>query len=412
MRIGPGSRRAPRSREDIKRALAVRGEERDRIAGDLLDLEAHTAFQLLKSTELRGETERRWAHARAAMGALWSLFDAYGSTLDRAEALLARRPKPDAPEWAELVTLLCGRSVRLRTEPKPVEQRTLLPPADETLTLDDAVSGMDVAFRGTAQVIREVDAIWNRLFGRLREAEGTLSAIRELHDTLGDADPGRNGVDGTPDPDLPRLVEELARFHENVLRDPFGANSAQARLDRISAALTVLHRDLEQAHAVRATYDQRRTLILERVKHLRAAEDEARGLRARVAAKIAGPLPPMLDAKADTLVDQLTMLDSPGVRWVERARRLEQLDQAAGEASDRARAAATALLGLLGRRDELIGRLDAYRAKAVRLGRAEDPPAARCYQRARDALRASPCELHEADAAVTAYRRAIRRGGR
>jgi hypothetical protein len=151
---------------------------------------------------------------------------------------------------------------------------------------------------------------------------------------------------------------------------------------------------------------------LERVKRLRTAEEEARRLRARVAAKIATPLPPKLDAKADTLVDQLTMLDSPGVQWVERTRRLQLLDQAVDEATDRARAAATALLGLLGRRDELIGRLDAYRAKAVRLGRAEDPPAARYYQRARDALRASPCELHEADAAVTAYRRAIRGGDR
>lgn len=412
MRIGPEPSRAPRSREGIKHALAVRSEERDRIAGDLLDLEAHTAFQLLKSTELRGETKHRWDRASAAMEALWSLFDAYGSTLDRADALLARRPKPNAPEWAELTALLSGRSVQLKPEPKPVEQRTLLAPADRSLTLDDAVSRMDAAFRGTAQVIRDVDAIWNRLFERLREAEGTLLAIRELHDKLGDTDPDGKGAGVTPDADLTRLVEELARFHETVLRDPFGADSAQARFDRICTDLTVLHRDLEQAHAVRATYGQRRTLILERVKSLRAAEEEVRGLRARVAAKIATPLPPTLDSTADTLVDQLTMLDSPGVRWRERARRLELLDQAAGEATDRARTAATALLGLLGRRDELIGRLDAYRAKAVRLGRAEDPPAARCYQRAHDALRASPCELREADAAVTAYRRAIRGGDR
>ena len=62
---------------------------------------------------------------------------------------------------------------------------------------------------------------------------------------------------------------------------------------------------------------------------------------------------------------------------------------------------------LLDRRDELRGLLDAYQAKAARLGAAEDPglpnattaPASCCGRR--------PCDLAAAAAAVTGYQQAV-----
>src|SRR5262249_54872868 len=62
---------------------------------------------------------------------------------------------------------------------------------------------------------------------------------------------------------------------------------------------------------------------------------------------------------------------------------------------------------LLGRRDELRGLLDAYRAKAARLGAAEDTELAARYRQASDLLWTAPCDLAAATAAVTHYQQAI-----
>jgi hypothetical protein len=62
---------------------------------------------------------------------------------------------------------------------------------------------------------------------------------------------------------------------------------------------------------------------------------------------------------------------------------------------------------LLNQRTELRGLLDAYRAKAAGLGAAESIELAALYQRARDLLRAAPCDLLAAGDAVRRYQQAV-----
>jgi len=76
------------------------------------------------------------------------------------------------------------------------------------------------------------------------------------------------------------------------------------------------------------------------------------------------------------------------------------------------REAEQAAAGLLGRRDELRGLLDAYRAKAGRLGGAEDTVLDASYRQAHDLLWTAPCDLVAATAAVTGYQQAVLRLGR
>ncbi|MET1075881.1 MAG: hypothetical protein ABWY11_24750 [Umezawaea sp.] len=65
------------------------------------------------------------------------------------------------------------------------------------------------------------------------------------------------------------------------------------------------------------------------------------------------------------------------------------------------------LAGLLDRRAELRGRLEAYRAKATGLGHAEDPALAALHRDAHDVLFTAPCDLPEATRAVGRYQRAV-----
>jgi hypothetical protein len=71
------------------------------------------------------------------------------------------------------------------------------------------------------------------------------------------------------------------------------------------------------------------------------------------------------------------------------------------------RAVADAADASLGRREELRGMLQAYKAKAARLGAAEDLGITEIYEAARDMLWTAPCDLAAAADAVAAYQQAI-----
>ncbi len=117
-------------------------------------------------------------------------------------------------------------------------------------------------------------------------------------------------------------------------------------------------------------------------------------LRAEVAAD---PLARWHGGRADTWAEE---------RLRERAALIlleSELAEAATRTSDLRRFVAT----LLGRREELRGLLDAYKAKAARLGQAEDTDLTARYDTARDLLWMAPCDLVAAGAAVNAYQQAI-----
>src|SRR4051812_41711210 len=115
------------NRDEADTALRRLRGERDRITSVLLDLEDQQGYRLLKGAALTGETERRWAELSRATTSLWSLFEAYGRVLSRAEEVLAERSRPDL---AELRDLLTGPSVELPAD-VPLERRTLLGPSTE-----------------------------------------------------------------------------------------------------------------------------------------------------------------------------------------------------------------------------------------------------------------------------------------
>jgi hypothetical protein len=145
---------------------------------------------------------------------------------------------------------------------------------------------------------------------------------------------------------------------------------------------------------------------------LAALADEQAAVRqqyARATEKIHDPrLPPDPDAVPELAgrVDQLAASGAGG-DWLRVSARLpavvEALRQARAATAERHAFAA----GLLARREELRGRLDAYRMKAASTGRAEEPALVRQYQLARDLLWTAPCDLPAATRAVAAYQRTV-----
>ncbi|WP_188190136.1 hypothetical protein [Nonomuraea sp. SYSU D8015] len=387
------------SREGVEHALRARADERDRISGDLLDLESHTTYQLLKGASLRGETERRWAAAQEALARLWGLNDAYRAVLRDAEQIRAARTRPGADQLAALTELLAGASVVLKPAAKPVEQRSLLPQTDERLTLDETVARMDAAFQEVTAALNDIDAKWNALLPRLDAADADLRRIRELERELGESAAG-----------LAAHEAELGRMRAAVVSDPLGV-AIEQDLDRLAGLLTGAVAELELAVVVKEEFGRRREDLVAALDQVRAAESEARLAHGAVVVKIALPPQAQPRSRVDALAAALDALDVAADGWVLRGKRLAELESDARKAAEQAQATAKALYGLVSRRDELRGRLGACQVMAVRKGMAEDPAASALFARARALLWTAPCDLTKAAAAVEDYQRAIH-GGR
>ncbi|WP_345357635.1 hypothetical protein [Actinoallomurus liliacearum] len=380
------------NRDEVDRVLGRLRDERDRITSGLLELEAQQGYKLLKGAPLTGRTADRWAEIGDRMASMWRLFEAYGGVLGRAEEIRARRKRPDDDELTELERLLRGPSIELATS-IPLEKRTLLGPSTERLSLDDVVARMTALYEKAARDIAEVDTAWSALLTRLDRAAGAARAVERMLESLG------------PDPEYDRVKGQLDGLRETVRTNPLSIGPAA--FDGVDAALASLRSRLEEAVRVRAEYDQRLRRIEETIGLVRAAEDEAVLVRDRVLAKIASPVLPDLPDSSAALADRLAAMGAVPGRWTELAARVAQLEEASAGALEQARTTVATIAGLLERRDELRGRLDAYRAKAGRLGGAEDPELTDLYQRAYDLLWTSPCDLRRSTAALAEYQRAI-----
>jgi hypothetical protein len=376
-------------REAADRALERLDGESDRIAEALVAMDGHPGHELLRVAALTGRTKDRWAEIAATMATLWVQFDAYRALLDRAREVRARKVKPGQAELDELTALLTGDVVELNREQVPIERRGLTGPAvtAERISLAELVARMKAGYATVTAVLAEVDASTAAALHRIDELEAALQAARSAGNL----------------PALDRIRDRLTDARDRVAGDPLGF---AAHND-----LAELGEQLEALRAVRETYDERVGRIAATLGEIEATRAEAHRVAADVAAKIAtAGLPPIAD-RTPALRDELTALHREP-DWLRLATELDRLDRAAAAALNEAKLALRNLTGLLDRRAELRGRLDAYRAKAERLGRAEDLALAGLHDRAHALLFTAPCDLAAATRAVNRYQRAVQEGAR
>jgi hypothetical protein len=390
------------NRDEIDRRLERLTGERERITQVLFELEAHQGFQMLKGTRLTGATERAWLDISGRMSTLWTLFDGYGKVLGEAEELRARHNKPGQVQLAELTRLLSGTSVELVSAEIPLEERTLLGPTGEWLSLDAVVRRMTPLYEQTAGLVASVNEVWSALLTRLGEVEEAARAVEALHTSL-----------GLREPDFDRVSQALTSLREVARSDPMalssGGRADTSRIDELGAELATLRGRLEDAVRIRDEHDERARAVEAAIGQVEAAEHDAVQAQDRVLARIASPALPELPASSAALRDRLAALEGLRAegRWIELATRAAELERAVATALDRTRETTGLITGLLDRREELRGRLDAYKAKAGRLGLAEDTALTDLHQRAHDLLWTSPCDLRRATVALADYQRAI-----
>ena len=380
------------TKEQAADAVAAARDERDSIQANLLDLDGSFGKRLLAGATLTGTTRQRWESAAGTLAALWILYQAYSAVIDRAAEALAKRP--GQKELDQITALLTGPSVEVDRGPAPLARRDLADAGREQLTLATARAQMRAAFTEVTGVVSAAEQAWNDVADTLDAVAGDLSGI----EALGDQELGM---------ELAEVRTELDRLRGLLNTDPLGDQVNPAAANRLrDRAAAVAARSAELAR-LRDGARQRIAAVTAAAAAAHTAREDAAAACARAAAKITTV--PAVPADRKDLSARIAALDSllAAGRWTRLSSELDLLERELGSATTDFRDIERTVAGLLSRRDELRGLLDAYKAKAGRLGAAEDPDLAARYYQAHELLWTAPCDLNAAADAVSHFQQAV-----
>jgi chromosome segregation ATPase len=372
--------------------------ERDAIQANLLELDGSYTKQLLDGAQLTGQTRDRWDKALATLASLWETYMAYSAVVDRIAELSGGHWGTEQ-SFRELTELLTGTSVLVTRVRAPLASRDLADKGGQELTLEAAVAAMRRAFTKVAKVISAVETVWTEVGGRLDAVAEELACARPLAAGLGDdTDAAFRDAEASLGSQRAAVNSDPLALWQHDQADTFAADQLKGQVAGLTARIAELDRLRAQAQR---QIDELRTAAAA----ARAAREDAIAAWHHAADRITD-IPPQPPEIAGPPMESLTSLAAAG-RWtrlrdeLDRCRR--ELAAATTATEDSERSVATAL----GRRDELRGLLGAYKAKAGRLGAAEDQDLADRYDQARELLWTAPCDLAAAAAAVTGYQQAI-----
>jgi chromosome segregation ATPase len=390
------------TRDQATAAVAAAVAERDTIQANLLELDGSFGKRLLAGAKLAGETKKRWDDAAAELTRLWETFTAYSAVIDRATEVLGTVRRSPGRALTELTTILKEPSVRLAHASSALARGDLTGTAETAVTLAAAVGKMRAAFAVVADVVAAAEAVWNTMSDRLQQVTADLGAARQQ--ARGIADDALSNA-------LALAEADLGQLRDSVNSDPLalwqGGKVDAARLDRLrERAAAAVSRAAELA-ALRENAGQQIAAVAVTVSAVREAWQDAMAAREAALAKVAGelPWPPDIHGLADQLA-ALHTLQAAG-RWSRLASELDLLEEQAAAAAKGCRDAERQATALLDRRAELRGLLDAYQAKAMQCGGAEDSGLEERRARARALLWTAPCDLPAAADAVVAYQQAV-----
>jgi hypothetical protein len=382
---------------DLDTTLAELRAASERIGANLLELELDPGRELLEQVALEGESAARWSQASGALLELWRRHELLQELLQRAEAVRGGRGRLPADRLAELEELLRGRSIVLSTGPVAPERRALLDTsrANRRCTPRELLAQMAAAFDEANATLAALTAPWDALTPRLAHAG---AALREATEQAAGAEPDTEALAGAR-----RRHAELSAL---LAHDPLAvAPDAVAALEASVAASAGEARAIAE---LRARVDERLARARELLRAVEQAREEALSARERAVAKIVAPdvaEPPDAAGLAEGLA-QVERLTATG-RWRQAHEGLAHWTARADAVLEQARAAAAANRAPVEARNQLRGRLDAYRAKARALRLLETPAVAELHERAHRALFAAPTDLAQAEQLVARYQQAL-----
>ncbi len=359
------------------------------LRASLVDVDGSPSYLMLTAGNLEGETHRQFNEIATHSVDLWPLLAAVGSALAEAREASERSfgrgqdelKRALGTRWVEVV----GGSF----------------PSGRLFSIAEAIELFRQRFDAIRDGVALVDKRWLQLLPRLDAAKQTLARLEGEAKTLSIREPliGRARL----------LTNDL---EQRLLADPLGiAEGDAANLDQVVAEAA------GQMSKLRAGHDR----LADDLASTEAALGELRVLRARAAANRAEALvrikspsglvhtpgPSIIDGPGG-LAEQLDGLFDGASAWTQRRTLLDGWLRSAERLRTQLLRAEAANQAPLGGRDELRGRLVAYRAKMAAVGRGEDLALAEIADEARTELFTAPVDLERADQLIDQLAEALR----
>jgi hypothetical protein len=383
----------------IDRNLARLREMVGAMSTNLVALETDTGRTRLDQAPLTGTTAERWTAASGDLACLWQWFTQLNELLEKATQLRGTRSRIEAAQLTQLDWLVNGSSIELSRSDVPLAQRGLFGPAETTIRCSppELLDRMRSAFDQVVAVIGACSQKWNATEATLGPLGEQLAEAERLADAVGDRHRG----------ELDRARSELDRLRQAVMCDPLAATDGSGTA--LTATLASVAEDLRRSVQLRDNLAARVNEAHGLMAQLRSTTSAATEARAQALDKIANPAvvdPRPVADNVERDLGRVAVMSAQGdwraagnllVQWTTRC-------QDALTAAERALAANRAPIAA---RDELRGRLDAYRAKAYRLGRLEEPALSALFARAQAVLFTAPTDVVEAEQLVRQYQQAL-----
>jgi hypothetical protein len=366
---------------------------------NLVDLETDAGRTRLDQSPLTGTTATQWSQASSDLAALWQWFTQLNDILAKATELRGTKARLDQGPLAQLDWLVNGPSVELSTANIPVAERGLFGPAETTVRCSppQLLELMRSAFDHVVAVIRACSQRWSSLDSRLTPLSDQLATAERLAAAAGESH----------HPELDQARAQLEGLRQAAMCDPLTAS--EDSVAAVAASLNAVVDDLRQVVQLRENLGARLTEARSLVAELQAATKAATDARVEALAKVAQPAVTDTQPVADSMAAELDRMTAMAARgeWRPAASLLAQWTTRCRDALAAAQRATETNRAPIATRDELRGRLDAYRAKAYRLGRLEDPAVAALYARAKEELFTAPTDLAAAEELVRRYQQAL-----
>jgi hypothetical protein len=370
----------------------------DKVESALVEFDGDEYRRLLAATPLTGDTATRWTKANADAELAWKWFLAVKDWL----AAIVERRGTRSSISAELRDELIDDLART-----PAEILSGAPPPGATSSRGAPPASIDGLLQATVRaneaaraVVARVVAIWEGTSPKLAALESESSTLEEQASQAGVRPPN----------DLAVARRLLAELRTRCAGDPLSVDPRTDPTAQIAAGVERARAAVQEVIASRQHLSEETTATIAEIDEAISALSRARAKEEESAQKISGStaLAEIEPAAAELgrLRDELLAVQSEtNVDLAVRA--LAALRGRSAAALDRARSLAAAGGASLAERNELRGRLDAYRAKALAIGRAEDAELDSLYRQAIDALFSAPCDLRHSESLVLAYQRAL-----
>lgn len=396
--------------EQIDQLLADWRKKVDLVGQNLIDLHGLATYQRLcgasgfPKVHLVGVTKARVTPALEAMSDLFQHFDLLVTTVNKAVELRRQVPLFFGSEQKihEIEHILTGPSIQLTIVQIPLAQRGLLSASEaaNAIAPNELLAAMTDAFQVAKDAVLAVDEAWSRLEPTLTDTEAEIVSLQKLADSLGQGSLI----------ELSAARQKITSLYTSIESDPLGVsvNFDGEVKPLIVRARTTLEQLVQQQNQIRENFASANSLLKQLIELHCQAETAFAESREKVVdhSTLSTPL---AQEQIEALSQWLTRLETKFTEGLLMPVRvgLENWTAKVKEyiaAQERAYKTNKAPLEL---RQELRGRLDALKVKALARGLAEDATLTELAQNAKQLLYTRPTPLDKAAELVSQYEKRL-----